>query len=84
LTSITIGTSASLQGRALARNGTVTMDSNAITACAGGTGPGFLVPPVAPLATAATRVPTLSQWGLIILAILIALTTAATLRRRKR
>ena len=33
LTSITIATSASLNGRALARNGTVTLDSNNITAC---------------------------------------------------
>jgi hypothetical protein len=48
LTSITIATSANLHGRALARNGTVTLDTNAVTACSGGTAPGFLVMMIAP------------------------------------
>src|SRR5438309_363027 len=43
LTSITLGTSATLQGRALARNGTVTLASNTVNACAGGSSPGFIV-----------------------------------------
>lgn len=36
LTSITLTTGAGLNGRALARNGAVTLDSNAVTACAAG------------------------------------------------
>ena len=73
LTSITIGTSASLQGRALARNGTVTLDSSNVTACLGGTAPGFLVPaagPVLPPGVAGgTGVPTLSEWAMILLGV---------------
>jgi hypothetical protein len=73
LTSITIATSATLQGRALARNGTVTLDSNVITPCglpgAGG-GPG-------PVAT-----PTLSEWAMILLALLMATVGMLALRRR--
>lgn len=41
LTSITVNTSASVSGRTLARNGAVTLDSNNITACAGGAGAGI-------------------------------------------
>lgn len=83
LTSITIGTSASIQGRALARNGTVTLDSNAITACTGGTAPGFLVPPIIPnLFLAGTGIPTLSEWAMILLAALMVMAAGVTLSRR--
>ena len=85
LTSITIATSASLNGRALARNGTVTMDSNAITACSGGSTPGFTVPG-GPLALPGSPVgtPTLSQWAMILLAGLMAIWGLATVRRQPR
>ena len=82
LTSITIATSATLSGRALARNGTVTMDTNAITACAGGSGPGFVVPPLAPAPFDGTGVPTLSQWALLLLVLVLGVGGAAVLRGR--
>ena len=87
LTSITIATSASLQGRALARNGTVTLDNNAITACSGGTASGFLVAaPVAvpPISTAGAPIPTLSGWMMAMLAALLAIAGFAAMRRRAR
>jgi hypothetical protein len=84
LTSITIATSASLQGRALARNGTVTLDSNNITACSGGTTPGYLVPPLVPVVPpgAGTDIPTLSEWAMILLASLLAMGGFAAIRRQ--
>lgn len=84
LTSITVGTSATLQGRALARNGTVTLDTNAVTACSGGTAPGFVVPPPVPILPPSTpgAVPTLSQWVMVALAALLAVVGFASMRRR--
>ena len=76
LTSITIATSASLQGRALARNGTVTLDSNLVNACTGGSTPGFFVP-------FALGIPTLSEWGLVALALLLGVVGFAALRREQ-
>lgn len=89
LTSITIATSATLQGRALARNGTVTLDTNAITACSGGTTPGFTVPPLAgpgpgPVPPVATPTPTLSEWAMILLAVLLAAAGVGAIRKRAR
>ena len=85
LTSITIATSASLNGRALARNGTVTMDTNAINACSGGSTPGFIVPPVGqPLINSAQPTPTLSEWAMILLVGLMAFAGLASVRRRNR
>lgn len=86
LTSITIATSASLQGRALARNGTVTLDANAVTACSGGSAPGFIVPgPVAVLPFFAdVNIPTLSEWALVMLAALLATAGFVALRRQAR
>jgi Ice-binding-like/IPTL-CTERM motif len=81
LTSITIATSASLQGRALARNGTVTLDTNAITACSGGTAPGFVVPPPAAIPPI-TNIPTLSEWAMVMLAALLAIAGVAAMRRQ--
>ena len=81
LTSITLTTGANLSGRALARNGAVTLDSNQVTACTGGPAPA--VPPLAPAAPASAQgIPTLSEWSMIILAILIAV-TAVTMRKRR-
>lgn len=85
LTSITIATSATLQGRALARNGTVTMDSNAITACTGGTAPGFIVPPIGLGPSASPNdVPALSTWAMIALTLLLAGAGFVAMRRRNR
>src|SRR5688572_8104835 len=70
LTSITLNTDANIIGRALARNGAVTLDSNNISFAACGSA----VPPV----------PTLSQWMMIGLAGLLCLTGAVALRQRRR
>jgi hypothetical protein len=80
LTSITLGTSASLQGRAFAQTGTVTMASNNIVACAGGSTPGFVVP--AFFTTPAAITPTLSEWAMILLASLLAIAGLVAMRRR--
>ena len=71
LSSITLNTGANIIGRALARNGAVTLDTNNISfaLCNVGVGP----PPV----------PTLSTWMLMVLVGLLALAGFATLRRRK-
>ena len=82
LTSITIATGASLSGRALAQTGTVTLDTNAITACSGGSTPGFVVNAL--FGGNAGDVPTLSQWALILLATLLAFTALVQMRRRAR
>jgi hypothetical protein len=83
LTSITIGTSADLQGRALARNGTVTLDSNAVTACSGGTTPGYIVPtPGGGVGGAGEGIPTLSEWAMALLAALLAVAGIAAIRRK--
>ncbi len=84
LTSITIDTGASLEGRALARNGTVTLAGNAVTACSGGTTSGFLVPslPPVPLATVSNaNVPTLSELSMMMLGVLLAVVGFAALRQ---
>lgn len=66
LTSITLNTAASVQGRALARNGAVTLDTSNVALC---------VPSL-------QAVPTLSQGGLIILTGLLTGLGLMTLRRR--
>lgn len=81
LTSITLGTGASLQGRALAQTGTVTLDTNAVTACSGGTAPFAVAAPVA-IAPPNTSVPTLSEWAMILLASLLAFVGFAAMRRQ--
>jgi ice-binding like protein/exosortase sorting signal-containing protein len=71
LSSITLNTGANIIGRALARNGAVTLDTNNISfaTCSAGPPP----PPV----------PTLSMWAVIVLIGLLALAGFATLRRRQ-
>ena len=71
LTSISLNNNANIIGRALARNGAVTLISNDITFA-----PCALVPP--------PPVPTLSEWMLIGLAGLLCLTAIVALRQRRR
>jgi type VI secretion system secreted protein VgrG len=72
LTSITLNTGANiLGGRALARNGAVTLDTNNITFA-----PCAVAGPIPP-------VPTLATWAVIALIGLLALAGFATLRRRE-
>jgi hypothetical protein len=77
LTSITLTTNANIIGRALARNGAVTLDTNNISfaACSA-----IGIPPSLP---PATPVPTLSTWAAIALMGLLALAGVAALRRRR-
>ncbi|MEO5741329.1 MAG: IPTL-CTERM sorting domain-containing protein [Vicinamibacterales bacterium] len=71
LTSITLNTNANIVGgRALARNGAVTLDDNDISFASCGVAP----PPV----------PTLSQWATIGLAALLCLTAIIALRQRRK
>jgi type VI secretion system secreted protein VgrG len=77
LTSITLNTGANIiGGRALARNGAVTLDTNniSITACAAP----LPVPSPGPI-----PVPTLTTWAAIALSGLLALGGMAALRRRQ-
>lgn len=71
LTSITLNTGANITGRALARNGAVTLDTNNIT--------------FAPCSVAGTPppVPALTTWAVIALVGLLTLAGVATLRRRQ-
>jgi hypothetical protein len=71
LTSITMNTGATLGGRTLARNGAVTLDSNAVTSCSGGPGPA--VPGPVALSPTPVKIPTLSEWALVVLAALMIL-----------
>jgi hypothetical protein len=74
-----MNTGANLGGRTLARNGAVTLDSNAVTACSGGPGPG--VPAALPIPPPGTPVPTLSEWVMILLAGLLAIAGLGAMRR---
>ena len=65
LTSITLTTGATLSGRAIARNGAVTLDSNNVGGCAGGAVGG-------PPGGGAAGGPTLDSFGLAILLALLA------------
>jgi type VI secretion system secreted protein VgrG len=76
LTSITLNTGAGVTGRLLARNGAVTLDDNHVALCTVGT----VLPPPPPIVAAA--IPTLSEWGMILLAGLLALSALVALRRK--
>jgi hypothetical protein len=67
---ITIGHFANLTGRALAANGTVTTDADTIT-----------VPAVC-TAGAVGGIPTLSEWAIVLLALLLGVAGFAAMRRR--
>jgi type VI secretion system secreted protein VgrG len=97
LTSITVTTGATIFGRALARNGAVTMDTNSVSNAACGLGPSptpTLTATAGPLGTAtptATQtlgpggpppvVPTLSGWAMIGFGGLLAMVALAMIRR---
>lgn len=68
LTSITLNTSADIVGRALARNGAVTLDTNDVSFAACGSPP---------------AIPTLTTWTMILLLGLLALAGFEALRRRQ-
>lgn len=70
LTSVTLNTGASLNGRALARNGLVSLDNNNVTACGGSAAPNLGV-----------GAPTLSTWMLVMLTTLLAIVGFAAMRR---
>lgn len=75
LSSITLNTGANISGRALARNGAVTLDTNnvSVASCSAAGGPLPGPPPV----------PTLATWAVIVLIGLLALAGFATLGRRQ-
>lgn len=83
LTSITMNTGASLNGRTLARNGLVSLASNNVIACSGGPAPP-VPPPVPILPGASAGIPTLAQWAMVMLAALLAIAGFAAMRRKAR
>lgn len=83
LDSITTNSGASVVGRALARNGAATLAGNASNAC-GAAFPGTGLPAGGPGAGTGTGLPTLSEWALIMLSGLLALTGLARFRTPSR
>jgi type VI secretion system secreted protein VgrG len=71
LTSITLNTGSNVLGRILARNGAVTLDNSRVELCSSGGGGPTL-----------TSIPTISEWGMIVMMVLLLLTGLVTLRRR--
>ena len=81
LTSITGNAGANVTGRALARNGAVTLSGNVDNACAAYAGSGI---PAAGGGAGSGGVPTLSEWAMILLAALLAVSGYAAMRGRAR
>jgi hypothetical protein len=81
LTSITMNTNATLNGRALARNALVSLDSNVVTACSGGPAPAVPASAAIPSTLSPSNIPTLSEWAMIMLAALLAIAGFAAMRR---
>lgn len=82
LTSITLNTGANLRGRALARNGAVTLDSNlSVGGCP--VAPAFVGGPI-PVAGAGSisPAPTLQQWALILVGLMLAAMGGWQVRRK--
>jgi len=82
LSSITGNTGSSVTGRALARNGAVTLSGNVDNVCGAYAASGLPGGLGGPGGTAA--VPTLSEWALILLAALLALSGYIAMRRKAR
>lgn len=81
LTSITTNTGANVTGRALARNGAVTLAGNANNTCGAFAGTGLLG---GSALAAAQHIPTLSQWAMVLLAAILAIAGIAVMGRRTR
>lgn len=70
LTNLALGAQAQVAGSARARNGSVTMDTNVVAKCAAA------IAPPAP-------VPTISEWALILLGVMLAGGAALMIQRRR-
>lgn len=83
LTSITANAGANITGRALARNGAVTLSGNVNNTCNAYAGTGLPTggPPVT---SAPAPTPTLSEWAMILLASLLAFVAFRAMRGRTR
>ena len=80
LTSITSNSDANITGRALARNGAVTLSGDVNNACGAYRGSGL----PAGLPAGLGRLPTLSEWAMVLLGALLAIAGFAAMRRRAR